>query len=198
MSKAYLTIDDGPTKITPQIIDYLSSKSIIPNMFFTGEQIEGCFEEGVYALKKGAIVGNHSYNHPSFNELTFDESIIEIEKQEKILEELYKMAGVERKYKVFRFPYGNKGDQNKEAIQNYLLKNQFCRIDDSEIDFEWYKLHKLNEDIDVFWTFDFLEYQLKDHNGLTFDHILHRIHDKEPATGGFLLDESAHHIVLIH
>ncbi len=198
MSKAYLTLDDGPTKLTPHIIDYLNSKSIIPIFFTIGKQIEECFSEGVYALKKGAIIGNHSYSHPNFNELTLDECISEIKKQEELLDQLYKVAGVERNYKIFRFPYGEKGDKNKELIQKYLRKMQFCRIEDSNIDFEWYQYYKFNMDIDIFWTFDFSEYNLEYNNGFTRDNIFKKIHDNEPQTGGILLDDNANHIILMH
>lgn len=198
MSKAYLTLDDGPTKLTPHIIDYLSSINIIPIFFTIGKQIEECFSECIYALKKGAIIGNHSYSHPNFNELTLDECISEIKKQEELLDQLYKVAGVERKYKIFRFPYGEKGDKNKELIQKYLRKMQFCRIEDSNIDFEWYQYYKFNMDIDIFWTFDFSEYNLEYNNGFTRDNIFKKIHDNEPQTGGILLDDNAHHIILMH
>jgi peptidoglycan/xylan/chitin deacetylase (PgdA/CDA1 family) len=82
MSKAYLTIDDGPTKNTRAFIDFLISKNITPIMFFYGEQICKERENGIYAIQKGAVIGNHSYTHPHFSELNLDECISEIECQE--------------------------------------------------------------------------------------------------------------------
>lgn len=70
MSKAYLTIDDVTTENTPNIIDYLSDKGITPILFSVGQLIERHWNEAIYALKKGAIIGNHSYSHPHFSELT--------------------------------------------------------------------------------------------------------------------------------
>lgn len=198
MSKAYLTIDDVTTVNTPKIIDYLSEKGITPILFSIGQQMEAHWEEALYALKMGAIIGNHSYSHPHFSELTLSECFSEIAKQEDILNELYQAAGVERKYKLMRFPYGDKGGKNKEDLQKYLKKNHFCRIDDSYFNFDWYKESALDVDVDVLWTFDFCEYMLQDNNGYTYESILHRIHDNNPPTGGVLLEKKSHHIILIH
>ncbi len=198
MSKAYLTIDDVTTENTPIIIDYLQERGITPILFSIGRFVEEHWEEAIYALKMGAIIGNHSYNHPHFSELTLSECISEITKQEDVLNRLYQSAGVERKYKLMRFPYGDKGGKNKEALQEYLKENKFCRIDDSAIYFDWYKENALNSDIDVYWTFDFEEYKLEENNGYTYESILQRIHDNNPPYGGNLLEENSCHIILIH
>jgi peptidoglycan/xylan/chitin deacetylase (PgdA/CDA1 family) len=191
MSKAYLTIDDVTTVNTTNIIDYLNEKGITPILFSVGQQIEAHWDEALYALKMGAIIGNHSYSHPHFSELTLSECFTEIEKHEDILNKLYQAAGVERKYKLIRFPYGDKGGKNKEDLQKYLKNNYFCRIDDSYINFDWYKESALDVDVDVFWTFDFAEYLLEENNGYTYESILHRIHDNNPPTGGVLLEENS-------
>lgn len=198
MSKAILTIDDGPTTLTPSMIDYLKSKNIMPILFFYGHQLESHFEEGLYALQQGAIIGNHSYSHPNFNDLSYEECISEIEKQEALLDRLFQTAGIERTYKLFRFPYGAKGGKNKALIQQYLHEHGYNRVDDSQIDVKWYIDNEFNTDIDSLWTFDFMEYQLNNSTDFTFDSILHRIHDPNPETGAPLLERETNHIVLIH
>jgi peptidoglycan/xylan/chitin deacetylase (PgdA/CDA1 family) len=82
MSKAYLTIDDVTSVNTPDIIDYLNEKGITPILFSVGQHIEAHWDEAMYALKMGAIIGNHSYSHPHFSELTLSECFSEIEKHE--------------------------------------------------------------------------------------------------------------------
>lgn len=198
MSKAYLTIDDVTTVNTPAIMDYLTAKGITPILFSIGQQIEAHWDEALYALKKGAIMGNHSYSHPHFSELTLSEGCREIEKQEAVLNTLYQAAGVERKYKLMRFPYGDKGGKNKADLQNYLKQNHYCRIDDSRIRFDWYKEEGLDVDVDLLWTFDFAEYLMAENNGYTYESILHKIHDATPPSGGALLEEGSCHIILIH
>ena len=198
MSKAYLTIDDGPTTLTRAMIDYLQSKNIMPVLFFYGHQLEKHFDEGLYALKQGAIIGNHSYSHPNFNTISYEECIEEIEKQDALLERLYQAAGMQRTYKLFRFPYGAKGGKHKALIQQYLREQGYNRVDDSEIDIKWYIDNELNKDIDSYWTFDFTEYQLNHSSDFTYDSILQRIHDPNPETGAPLLEKDSNHIILIH
>ncbi len=198
MIKACLTIDDGPTQLTPAFVDYLNAKGITPVLYFYGRQIERHFDEGVYALQQGAIVGNHSYSHPHFSELSAEACIREIDMQEELLKELFDAAGVKREHKLFRFPFGDKGGDNKERIQAHLREKQFSRIDDRAIDAPWYKQQGLDRDIDALWTFDFAEYQLHHGNGFTYDDILKRIHDRQPANGSSLLEEGSHHMILIH
>lgn len=198
MSKAYLRIDDSPSKITPDFMDYLLQKKIKPVIFAIGENIEKNFDEALYALKKGAVVGNHSFSHKRFSDLSFDECVEEIQKCEKVLDKLYCAAGVERKFKIFAFPYGNKGGDNKLRLQSYLKNSDFCRLDDKAVSFDWYKQFELDKDVDTFWTFDFAEYMLLQENNYTYESIIERIHDKAPKTGGVLLEEGSNHIVLIH
>ena len=198
MSKAYLRIDDSPSEITPDFIDYLEEKGITPIIFAVGKNIKKHFDNAVYALKKGAIIGNHSFSHPEFSSLSFEECVSDIEECELWLEKLYLTAGIERKYKLFAFPYGDKGGKNKDKLQQYLKNKAFSRIDDRNISFDWYIECSLDKDIDVFWTFDFGEYQLQKNNGFSYETVLYRIHDKNPDNGGVLLEPNSNHIVMIH
>lgn len=79
MSKAYLTIDDSPTKITPDIVNYLIGKGITPILNFIGQKVDTYFDEAVYAVKRGAIIGNHSYSHEHFSELSLNDCLSEIQ-----------------------------------------------------------------------------------------------------------------------
>lgn len=79
------------------------------------------------------IIGNHSYSHPQFSELSFEDGIKEIEKCEEILNKLYRDAGVERKYRPFRFPYGDKGGVHKDEYQEYFKSHGFSKLNDTEI-----------------------------------------------------------------
>ena len=64
MSSGILTIDDVASKNTPAIVDYLKEKGIAPVMFAEGKKTEEHYEEAIYALQAGVIIGNHSYSHP--------------------------------------------------------------------------------------------------------------------------------------
>ncbi len=198
MTTAYLTIDDGPTKNTKQIMDYLLGKNIIPVLFFWGERVEEARENGIYAIQKGAYIGNHSYSHPHFSSLPLEQCIAEIERQEEIINDLYKEAGVERKFKLFRFPYGDKGGENKEALQQYLASHGFCKLDYSPITYDWFYEQKLDKDYDIFWTFDYQEYRLHYDKSFSYPMVQEHIDNPKPNNGGNLHEEGAHNIMLIH
>ena len=146
-------------------------------MFAWGENIEKHYENAIYALKNGMIVGNHSYSHPAFSKLSFEQAVEEIVKNELVLDKLYKDAGVERRFRPFRFPYGDKGGNNKNALQDYLLKNGFDKVCDTQLKYDWWKERGLDKDIDTLWTFDFAEYLIRKDSGFTLEDVWKRIND---------------------
>ncbi|MCR4702477.1 MAG: polysaccharide deacetylase family protein [Saccharofermentans sp.] len=198
MIKALLTIDDVSSKNTPAIVDYLCEKNIQAIMFMVGQWAENYPDQLVYALKHGMIVGNHSYTHPHFSELSFEECKEEIEKNEELLNSFYEKAGVERKYRPFRFPYGDKGGSNKDLLQVYLKENGFDKVDDTKLQYPWWKERGLDKDIDTFWTFDFMEYCIRPGSGFTLENVMGRIYDTSPEDGAALLKDGSIHILLTH
>lgn len=198
MKRAILTIDDVPSNNTKAIVDYLNEKDITAVMFAEGDRLERMPENAIYALQHGMIIGNHSYSHPNFSSLTIEESREEIEKCEEQLERVYKMAGVERKYRPFRFPYGDKGGQNKNALQELLIQKGFDKLDDSQIPYTWWKESGLDRDIDTLWTFDFAEYNIRQGSGFTLDDVFKRVNDQNPASGAAILADGGFHFILLH
>jgi len=75
MIRVLLTIDDIPSDNTCAIVDYLNEAGIQSIMFAEGEKAEKNPEPVVYAVQHGMIVGNHSYSHPHFSELSLSEGI---------------------------------------------------------------------------------------------------------------------------
>ena len=172
MIRALLTIDDVSSENTPAIVDYLCEKNITAIMFMVGQWAEKHPEELIYALKHGMIVGNHSYSHPHFSELGFDKCRNEIDKNEEVLDSFYAKAGVERRYRPFRFPYGDKGGENKELIQKYLSEKGFDKVNDTRISFPFWKEMGLD--------------------------VMKRIYDTVPGNGAPLLKDGSNHILLLH
>ena len=198
MISAVLTIDDVPSKNTRPIVDYLESRGIQAILFAYGKRLERLPENGVYALQHGMILGNHSYAHPGFSKISFEEGHREIEKCEEQLDRIYQMAGVERKYRPFRFPYGDKGGQNKDALQEFLKEKGFDKLDDSQIPYAWWKESGLDKDIDTLWTFDFAEYNIRRGNDFTAEDVFKRINDPDPASGAAILADGGYHFILFH
>ncbi|NBX66614.1 MAG: polysaccharide deacetylase family protein [Proteobacteria bacterium] len=119
MPKAYLTIDDSPTKHTEELTDWLLKNDIPAVLFCIGsaykdlhvecEGIEQNPEPILNAIKKGFVVANHTYTHRRSSEMSFEEVVDEIEKTEALIEELYKQAGIPRLHKLIRFPHLDRG-----------------------------------------------------------------------------------------
>ena len=198
MIRALLTMDDFSTRNTPAIVDYLEEKNIPVIMFAWGQNVEQYHEEALYAVKKGIIIGNHSYSHPHFSEISFDEGVKEIEKCESVLDELYKEAGIQRIFRPFRFPYGDKGGENKELLQKYLTEHGFNKVDDAIIPYLWWKENDLDKDIDTLWTFDFAEYNIRPGSGFTMDDVFKKMQDMNPSSGAALFAPDSYHILLFH
>lgn len=116
---AYLTIDDSPTKHTDALTDYLARHNIPATLFCIGTsytdlhlQCEGMEQRPDpirRAIEKGFLIGNHTYTHRRSSTLSYDEVIEEIEKTEKIIDDLYRKAGRMRTHKVIRFPHIDRG-----------------------------------------------------------------------------------------
>lgn len=198
MNSGILTIDDIPSKNTPAIVDYLNQKGICATLFAVGQNIEKYYEEALYAVKNGMIIGNHSYTHPAFSELSIDSCIEEIERCEKIITQLYRDAGRKRLYRPFRFPYGNRGGKNKEALQTYLKEHGFHKMMDEQIPYPWWREKDFDKAIDTYWTFDFAEYNIRPGSGFTKKYVFYRMHNKSPRFGAALFGENNRHIVLMH
>lgn len=198
MNSALLTIDDFASRNTPALVDYLKGKGIRPIFFATGQNVEKYYDEALYAVRQGMIVGNHSYSHPGFSGLSMEEAVAEIEKCEEVLNRLYHDSGMERKWRPFRFPYGDKGGQNKDALQHYLKAQGFHKVDDRHIPYPWWKEYELHQDIDTFWTFDFAEYRMQSEPGFTKESIWQKMHDAAPENGAVLFGEGQRHILLMH
>ncbi|WP_029231184.1 polysaccharide deacetylase family protein [Butyrivibrio sp. VCB2006] len=198
MIKALLTMDDFSVRCTPAIVDYLEGKHIPVILFAWGQNVEQYHDEALYAVKKGIVIGNHSYTHPHFSEISFDEGVKEIEKCESVLDELYKEAEVQRKYRPFRFPYGDKGGENKELLQKYLAEHGYDKVDDTNIPYLWWKENGLDKDIDTFWTFDFAEYNIRQGSGFTLDDVFKKMNDMNPTSGAALFAPDSYHILLFH
>jgi peptidoglycan/xylan/chitin deacetylase (PgdA/CDA1 family) len=108
----YLTIDDSPSKDFREKVEFLLARGIPAIIFCIGSQLEmeARSEDVVYAIKNGFIIGNHSYGHPRFSKLSVEEARDQVLKTDKLIDGLYRKAGVKRQMKVFRFPYCDRGD----------------------------------------------------------------------------------------
>ncbi|NOU91411.1 polysaccharide deacetylase family protein [Paenibacillus sp. LMG 31460] len=59
----YLTFDDGPSKLTSQVLDILDKENVKATFFALGEQAEAHPALVKRIVQDGHTLGNHSYNH---------------------------------------------------------------------------------------------------------------------------------------
>ena len=198
MIQALLTIDDIPSNNICAIVDYLNENGIQAILFAVGEKAEKKPDAVVYAIQHGMIVGNHGYSHPHFSELSLEEGIREIDRCEAVLNRIYDMAGVKRVYRPFRFPYGDKGRRNKDALQSFLREKGFSKVNDTRIPYPWWRENGLDRDIDTLWTFDFTEYNIRPNSGYTIEDVWKRVRNTNPENGAALYAPEGRHILLLH
>lgn len=142
-------------------------------------------------------------------------------KTDTLLEELYQRAEVTRPAKIFRFPYMDKGGHRnsvdyenrdwlgestnpdkKEALQCFLRQQGYVQPRFENIQQRWFLDRHLLDDVDVFLTFDQMEYFLGNPDapyGLSEEAaILWRIEEDKPEGGRSLNRSDTADIILIH
>jgi peptidoglycan/xylan/chitin deacetylase (PgdA/CDA1 family) len=152
----YLTIDDAPSSHMKKKVDLLLRHQIPTIFFCRGIYMPPHLDQVAYAIEKGFLIGNHSYTHPYFSDISFEEAKEEILKTEEQIEKAYHLAGCKRPHKLFRFPFMDKGkkrgEEHYQRLQDFLKAEKFEKISSPQVD----------QDIDVSWTFDAREYALFD------------------------------------
>ena len=104
-----ITFDDGPNPIfTAQVLEIFREAEGKATFFMIGEQMDKHPEMVKKVVEQGHEIGNHTYTHPKLSQLSLAECLDEIERAEKLLEEL-----VGQKPVVFRPPYL---DYNQDTI----------------------------------------------------------------------------------
>lgn len=112
-----LTFDDGPDAVvTPQILDILKEHHIKATFFILGDRAERHPETVRRIAEEGHAIGNHSWSHPNFKELTMEEATKQITDTQ---EELNHIIGY--RPSLFRPPYGALDADKEKAIQNMEL-----------------------------------------------------------------------------
>ncbi len=108
----YLTIDDGPDATFEDKVAWLDAQGVKAIWYCQGSNLLEYETELVAAIKKGHLICNHSYDHPDFSDLSDEEAILQVEKTQSIIDDLYLKAGLVSPIKSFRYPYLVAGSQS--------------------------------------------------------------------------------------
>lgn len=108
-----LTFDDGPSEITPQILDVLRQKNVRATFFLQGDHIAAHPDLVRRIHDEGHVIGNHGWSHRTFDTLTDAEALSEITRTN---EAIRKITGLTPQ--LFRFPKGVESDGGNKAIRS--------------------------------------------------------------------------------
>ncbi|MFN3950648.1 polysaccharide deacetylase family protein [Microbacterium sp.] len=96
-----LTYDDGPSDLTPGILDDLASRRAAATFFTMGEKSARYGDLLRRMVAEGHLVENHSWNHPHLPDIPLDEALRQIRDTTGAIEE---RTG--ERVTMFRPPYG--------------------------------------------------------------------------------------------
>lgn len=159
----YLTFDDGPSKLTDQILDVLQEQDVKATFFMQGSNLkkEHLQESVKRATKEGHYIGGHSMTH-EFNTLYKDNQFVP--EMNEALTLIHEITGTTPN--LVRPPYGSAPGLKSEQIRNQII----------------------DADIKVWdWTIDSNDWTLKDNptqiienikNGTNADREVVLMHEK--------------------
>lgn len=128
--EVYLTFDDGPSRITNQVLDVLKAADVKATFFILGTNIKGREDDLRRIYNEGHTVGNHGFSHVySKMYKTPQATLKEYNQTEK---EFKKVLGKDFNSGFFRFPGGSYGGtyaKGKKNSQKLLLENNIAFVD---------------------------------------------------------------------
>lgn len=114
---AYLTFDDGPSKVTERILDVLKVYDVQATFFLIGKNITSEREKLVQRMvEEGNVIGIHTYCHEA--KQIYCSADAYMEDLEKTEERIYEVTG--ERAKLCRFPWGS-ANQYLKNIEKELI-----------------------------------------------------------------------------
>ena len=199
MGFAYLTIDDAPSSDFQHKVAFLRARGVPAVFFCIGEQLEHYRTDVVQAIRDGFVIGNHSYSHRRFSQLSVAQATTEVASTDAMIDALYHDAGVKRPAKLFRFPYGDLG-RERRALKRHLAAMGYVglRIPNPRLPFPFLRALRFIGP-DSWWTFDLRDWCLVDgdhgHAIRTRQDVLDRL-DREIRQSSWRIGRN--HVFLTH
>ncbi|WP_139365046.1 polysaccharide deacetylase family protein [Litchfieldia alkalitelluris] len=126
--KVVLTIDDGPSRVLPQLLDVLRDEEV-PAVFFWQSKLLFHEREWQRVLDEGHLIGTHSTKHRNMVKLSFEEQFQDVYHSVEKIEEI-----TGQKVRYFRPPYGQYNENTLEVARELQLVPVMWRI--SSMDWE--------------------------------------------------------------
>ncbi|KAB2954156.1 polysaccharide deacetylase [Heliorestis acidaminivorans] len=110
---AYLTFDDGPSEITPLVLDILKHYQIPATFFVIGKQVENHIEITERIVNEGHQIGNHTYSHQYSRIYSNPDAFMQdLWKAEEILYNV-----IQERPRIIRAPGGTQGNFTKLLVE---------------------------------------------------------------------------------
>lgn len=106
-----ITFDDGPSKHTPKLLDYLKESGIKATFFIVCNRVNSFKGTTQRIVDEGHELGYHSWSHKNQKKLTTDQIKSDFKKSEKLVEDLTGAT-----FTVWRAPGGSINDRVLGAI----------------------------------------------------------------------------------
>ncbi len=131
-----LTFDDGPNpSTTGQILDALEQYGGVATFFLLGQLAEEYPETVQRIYESGNEIGNHSYDHADFKQISTDAMMDEVDSTNQIIYDIVGARPI-----IVRPPYGNITDSMAEEIGRacilWTVDPEDWKYKDTEIDYD--------------------------------------------------------------
>ena len=156
--RAFLTFDDGPSSVTPRILDTLKQENVKATFFVLGSNVKKKPDLVKRMYDEGHFIANHGYSHVYSKIYSSPQAVLD--EYNACNEEIKKAIG-EEEYNshLFRFPGGIAGGPYadvKSQANELLMQNDIVHVDwnaltgDAEtnnlsVDFEIQRLNETTE-----------------------------------------------------
>ncbi|MCB9497110.1 MAG: polysaccharide deacetylase family protein [Fibrobacteria bacterium] len=159
--KTLLTIDDSPSPLMDQRLEFLRQLDIRIVWFCRGDNLTERPESAIRALREGHILGNHSWDHPYFSTLSLADAADQIDRTEALLERIHLVAGVPRTVRCFRFPYEDQigSAEHHQALQEMLAARGFEASGLRAVTDP--RFRRRAKDLSWFWSYDLEDWTLR-------------------------------------
>lgn len=107
-----LSFDDGPSRLTPQVLEALARHNVKATFFMQGTSVNKYPRIARRVAREGHVVGNHGYSHRDFTTLSDREAQREITKTNKAIRQATGSDPV-----LFRYPFGRESEAGNGVIR---------------------------------------------------------------------------------
>jgi peptidoglycan/xylan/chitin deacetylase (PgdA/CDA1 family) len=119
-----LTFDDGPKKISLNLLNILEQSKTKATFFWIGLEVKNNPNIAKQFVEHGHEIGNHTYHHPDLSKMTLSEVLKEIEMCDDIIE-----STVGFKPTIMRPPYGLINHEDLSHFDHTVIRWNLDTVD---------------------------------------------------------------------